>query len=353
MSYPNEALATGLMTGLGIATKGYQWYKKYKSRNALVQESLYKPMANVKRKRTSKKLYRKYKNQKSKGKRNIASSNKMQLLQKDISFLKKQAKDQSGRLTYRTNIYEYVKPTSIACEREVFDFNDALWIEAVIAQLRYFDPANPGTLVVGSGATGSYNREFRLVSSKMEVTIRNNYQVPFIVEFMVAMCEQATNISPNVLFADQIADQTNTTYQNPRIGLQDCVQQVPQYKTHGYKKFVLEPGVQKVFTLRQKGHVTYNPIDYDNNADKYKKNWQSGQIMFKLIGVVAHDTTVGGQVGIIQCGADFMCTRETVVEYQAGSKIDYLYVYDDSAVFTNAGVCSNMPTADNQIYSQA
>ena len=75
--------------------------------------------------------------------------------------------------------------------------------------------------------------------------------------------------------------------------------------------------------------------------------------MTVLKGVVAHDSSVDTEQGLMGAALDVERRRVYNVEYNAGTNIRYTYVANTYDAFTNVPQVSNKPASDNQTYAIA
>lgn len=224
-------------------------------------------------------------------------------------------------------------------------------LEGVISQLRYYDPTAPTNLVTGNGTTGSYQKEFLFKSSHHAITLRNNYQVGCHIRLYLVSSKVDTSIAANNAFTAGLADVGAPASTSPLVFVSDSQQFKDLYKIVKSKMVYLKPGSSVTLSYNIKP-FQYDPSLSDSHSLTYQKRFHDLQFMVDLLGAVGHDITNSSEQTNIQAGVDWEVRSTWVVKYSAGASIEYLYVDDQAdTAFTNSGVVSQMPIADNQTYS--
>lgn len=225
--------------------------------------------------------------------------------------------------------------------------------ETVLGELRFFNPAVPGTLTQGSGASGTYDRNYHFKSVYSKVSLVNNYQIPVRVKLYCCMPKEDTNIIPITAFSNGLADVGNPSLTSPYVDLTESPQFNKLWKiVKSYKK-VLMPGQVMKSSINSKD-VMYNPSIFDSHALDYQRKYKTLNWFVRITGVLAHDTVVTTEQSLAPCGLDFITQTIYTVEYDAGVDLKFIVIADTSdAAFTNGGVVSSKPVADNIGYSQA
>lgn len=226
-------------------------------------------------------------------------------------------------------------------------------LESVIAQLRYYDPAAPSSLVLANGTTGAYQKEFLFKSSSHTITLRNNYQVPCNVRLYLVSSKVDTSIAANISFQNGLADIGAPSSTSPLVYLTDSKQFTDLYKIVKSTVVYLKPGASVHLSHNIKP-FQYDPSLSDSHNLAYQKRFHDLQFVVDIMGVLGHDTSVSGEQTNLQAGIDWEVRSTWVVKYSAGTDLEYLYVDDQADTsFTNGGVVSNMPISDNQQFSTA
>lgn len=232
-----------------------------------------------------------------------------------------------------------------------YDLSSITLLEEVIAQLRYYNPSAPSTLVTADGATGTYQKEFLFQKVSHKVLLRNNYQTPCKVQLCLIRSKEDTSISCATAFTNGLADVGNPSSSSPLIYLTDSVQFNDLYKIVSSKNVVLNPGQELVVNHSDKP-FQYDPSLVDSHALTYQRKYCDLQVWIKVQGIIGHDTVANEQTNIA-AGVDIETISTFVVKYSAGADIKYIHIDDEAdTAFTNAGVVSQI-VVDNQSYSQA
>lgn len=206
-------------------------------------------------------------------------------------------------------------------------FNRISEFEAVIANLQYYDPSNPGTLTTASGATGTFQRDIMFKSIYNCVRARNNYIFPVRLTCYFFQCKGDTNISPNTYRTDGIADVTSSTstlltYPTDSQSLMD------QYALVKTLKKTLNPGDEFFGSIVHKD-IKYDPSLSDSHTSEFQKRNKAGAILVRIEGIIAHNATTTSTVGTGPGQVDLDYRQTYTIEYPAGAKIKRIFVQDD------------------------
>lgn len=271
-------------------------------------------------------------------------------VRKQIKELKRIANTNMGTLTYRDRrISRCLTTANVKNYILVPGDPNYTQMETVLGQLRFFNPSSPGTLIQGNGSTGTYFRKFnfKTIASKCKVT--NNYQVPCQVTVMCATVRLDTNINPATAYQDGLADIGAPSATSNLVYWSDSPQFSELWKITKQTKKVLQPG--KTLTLRHAlKDIMYDVSLSDSHNLTYQKDLKSFVWIVQIQGVQGHDTSADQQ-GTLPAGVDVQADYTYVVSYDAGIDLKFLYVTDSSTGFTNGGVVSEKPVADNIAYS--
>jgi len=223
--------------------------------------------------------------------------------------------------------------------------------EAVLAQLRFFNPASPGTLTTADGSTGTYAREYYFKSVYSRIDLVNNYQVPVVVRLYCVTPKSDTSTSPETSFTNGLADCGNPSSTSPCIHPTDSKEFMDTWNIQFSKKIILSPG-QGCFGNYSVKDIYYAPQIYDSISLSYQKRFKTFAWCARIEGVLGHDTSANEQ-SLLGCGVDYVWSTKYVVHYDnGGTPIEFIYINDTSPTsFTNGGVISEKPVADNIGYS--
>lgn len=287
------------------------------------------------------------KSYKPKNKTNVKS------LKKDVRKIQRSLNNSLSRFAYRL---ESANTISCAVSQQTYQAlitNSVSTLETVLANGRFFNPSVPGTLITASLASATYAQKVKILSQYTKVSFRNNYQVPCLIKVMAWVPKADTSISSATAFTSGIADNAGgaLTATDVNVYPSDSKQLVELYKLDNSAKVVLQPGQEFDFVYSFK-ECMYDPAYYDSHNLAYQKALGGVNIDCIIQGVLGHDSTVTTEHGLLQAQCDYRISRTFKVEYDAGGvDLDYVVISNTLDTFTNGGLVSNMPIADNQGYS--
>lgn len=341
-----SSYARYLPMAASVAKAAYNMYKGTRAQGGLSVKPLYaSSKQKTKLKRARKRLA------KRKG-RSIPK--KVRKLAKAVKSLQLKTADSTGHLTYYfsqttrclalQNVAGYTTNTLAA--------HDISNIEAALAETRYFNPAVPGTLTQASQVAGTYHRENNIKSVYSCLTVANNYQVPAIVQVVCWQAKGDTSLHPQDAFTNGIADVGAPAATSPYLHYSDSPQLLELWKPVVNKTVTLGPGQ----TLKE-SHAIKN-IQYDSSlTDSHAENYQTRYKCFtwtvRVVGVLGHDSAVTTEHGFLPAGVDIHALIKYCIEYDAGIDLKYIVITSGLDNFTNGGLVSSKPVADNVGYSLA
>lgn len=335
--YRSRGLSYAGIAGAGLAGAASYYYNKY--RNSTPQPVVSKAAA-------SKMTARQKKAIKKRG----------GFVPKVPKSLKAQVKDLAKAVKASNGILIYRKRGTARClaavNQQTLTATEAIIMnnyEVVLAQLRFFNPSSPGTLIQGSGATGTYYRDYLFKTVHTNLTIRNNYQIPAKVTVYVCVPKEDTSIAPDTAFTNGLADVGNPSSSSPLVYLTDSDEFNDLWKIQSSKSKLLLPGVQ-FHVSYSNNNISYSPATIDSHSLSYQKRFGSYVILVRCEGIIAHDSSADQQ-GMAQAGVDLTWDTTYKVEYDAGVDLKYIYLDDLSDTFTNGALVSSMPVSDNIGYS--
>lgn len=226
-------------------------------------------------------------------------------------------------------------------------------LETAMANLRYYDPATPGTLVTANASTGTYTRQIHFMELYTSLQVRNNYQVPCVVKLYCFVPKYDTSTTPGTFFSDGITDQViSGASTSPMLFPTDINSVNDNYTAHKVVSKYLEPGKSAYISYKHKA-FDYDPANVDTHGLTYQRKYGSHLYYIRVVGVHGHDTAVTTEFAPTTAGVDYVLDRKMVISYDAGVNLnDISYSDASSSSFTNGGVVSNRPVSDNQSYSQ-
>lgn len=306
-----------------------------KASKQAVKSPMYKPTYRARKSRSAK--------------NKMAKKSPNSSLIKSVRTLQKHVNSNLSKLTYRFNDVFRLIASANQTAMVAHVMNDVSVIELCLAQLRFFDPSNPGTLINGSGATGTYSRQFD-VKASYTYKFKNNYQVPVELRVYKYRVKSDTNITPYVAFTNGLADVGNPTSTSPVVYPSDSPQLHDLWSPSGVTTWKLLPGQEKTFNLVSR-EFKYDPADVDSHNLSYQKKYDAQAIMLRIVGPPAHDKTTATQLGFIGAGIDYSEKATYVIKYNSGGPaIEYIYVSDAADAMT-AGAMVSQPVCDNQEFS--
>lgn len=224
-------------------------------------------------------------------------------------------------------------------------------IESILARCKFFDPSTPGTLIEGSLAAGTFQRNVRFENITSSVTFRNNYMTTIEATVYLCQVKDDTDLAPLTAWANGLSDGTNLTSifdlgQYPSD--YDVVKDL--YKLKVAKKVILAPG-ESCSTFHKTGAFEYSPSTVDAHPVAYQTEYKSFDWLVVAKGCVGHDVGISS-IANMPGGLDVSWTNVYKVKYDAGVNIRFTHVDNSNAAsFPNGGVMSQKPIGENQAFS--
>jgi len=351
-------LGTALGGALAFGAKGvYDIFRDY-PKNKILSTNTMPYKRTFKRSRrtalSSRRSYKKKSYSKKTRKPKRTSRRTKTSLKKEVRHIKQQLNADSARHIYKQLTADAWSVSANECTQGTIAIITGSLLETYISHLRYYDPSNPGTLTTASGATGTFQREihFKNVNAKLEV--HNNYQVPCRVKIYLVKPKGDTNISPTTYYNNSIADQVITGGNTSTAGIYptDLKTFMSQWSVKCVKDAILDAGAFTVVS-HNSGAFKYDPSLFDDHSLEYQNKFKACAWFMRIEGVLGHDTSAN-QVTTIPTRIDYTTTLRAEIIYDAGVVLDDIYLANNrSSSFTNGGVITNKPIADNQSYSVA
>lgn len=278
----------------------------------------------------------------------------MRRIKSDIKSLKQSEHASLGQLTQR-NLYS-ARLLCINNAQNILTASNPLTatgIENVLANMKFFDPANPSVLVTGSGAVGTYQRNVLLKTVSSKMLLRNNYQTDVDVKVYLAKVKDDTNLTVTTAWTNSVTDGSNLTAATQLGQYPTDYNQVKDlYSLSVLCKASLSPG-QSITCSHSEKDIEYDSATVDSHNLEYQREYKSFQFLVVITGALGHDTSINQQAHL-QAGVDIEVKDTFVVKYNAGVNISYTHVVNNmDTAFTNAGVQSHQPIPDNIGYSIA
>nr|QXP07653.1 MAG: putative capsid protein [Arizlama virus] len=212
-------------------------------------------------------------------------------------------------------------------------------IESAMSSLKYFNPSDPGNLVSTNFTTGSFQKEV-LVQGYGSLQIRNNYQVPCVLDLYVCKVKQDTSTSPLSYVTDGLTDNGFSTPSTNILGYPtDSDTFLDNWKVIQHQKKTLMAGDMTSISYSTK-KFSYDPSYVDTHALTYQVQYDSHIILYRLQGIVGHDNTSAVQQGTLAAGIDILLKQNVKVEYNAGADINYYVLSNQLTSMTTQPVIS-------------
>lgn len=278
------------------------------------------------------------------------------VLAKQVKELQKAVKVDKASHTWKSAETGRVLSLVGRCTHVNFNCINKTVLETASANLRYYDPAVPGTLVTADANTGTYSRDVHFKNAFVKMMLRNNYQVPARVKVYLCKVKLDNNDAngPLTVYTTAITDQVinaGTDETDALIHVNDIERVKEVWNIDCVIDKVLEPG-QEASTSHTETAINFDPAHIDDYSNAYQKAFKSFTYLIRVEGVLGHDTTAADQQTLLAAGIDYQVTRKIVIEYDAGVQLDDIYIYEQRPqAFTNGGVVSLKPIADNIAYS--
>lgn len=281
-------------------------------------------------------------------------TSKTQSLSKQVKALSKRVQADQAYHTHRRRATVAIScTTNQSTYSTISPATNITVLEGAMANLRYYNPAVPGTLTTADASTGTYTRQVHIASIYKKILLRNNYQVPCKVTVMSFVPKTDTDNSPVTFYSSGITDQTISGSVNQSLSFITDIDMVnDNWRIASSKTKFLQPSQELTLTHKTKS-FDYDPSNVDSHNLTYQKKYGAQIFVVRIEGALAHDTVADEQT-TTQASVDVMCDMTIKFIYDAGVNLnDYSYANSADTAFTNSGVLSNKPVSDNQAYSLA
>jgi len=289
-------------------------------------------------------------------KRKVARSNTVSnrrnlvKVQKSLTNLKRSVQSDQARHTRRRRVIGYVEGAKNEARYANFAPFDTAQIELAMANLRYYDPAIPGTLITSNASTGTYDRKVHVESVYTKLVVRNNYQIPAKIRIYLCTPKADTNNNPDVQMTAGIADQTILGAKTSPLYYPTDFHQVTRLWNLKMKKnCTIKPGEE--FTITESfPSFMYDPAVVDNHNLSYQSRYRAHMWFIRIEGVMSHSASAEYATG--NGGVDMYNDHKVVMTYDAGTSLDdYTDSNESSGTYTGQPLICNAPVADVQSYS--
>lgn len=267
-----------------------------------------------------------------------------------VKQVKQQIDNTTGTLVHklRSTGRSLASGANVISLDQVSAFTVSFINDTVMPELRYYDPATPGTYVQANFATGTQSKEV-MVKAFSNLVLRNNYRVPTKVTVWLVRPKQDTSTGVASSVTNGLADIGGVSGTAVLTWPTDSPQFKELFKTLQVKTTVLAPGAQFMLSNKKIPWFRYDPSEFDSQSDTLQPRYFSHQYLIRCEGVLGHDSAQDEQ-GQLRCGVDWMLSTTTFVKYPAGANLIYHVHSIGNDSFTNAGQVS-MPDIEQEQYS--
>lgn len=299
-------------------------------------------------------MYKRRKYKKGRGTRKSKSIRKdVYQVRNAVKDLRREQNASLGTMIYRNNGTASVTCTKNAQDNIEINYCSSVNIEAALANLRYYDPATPGTLTTADFTSGTYSKKVLIKYAMQEVKIANNYQSRAHVKVYAFSFKDDTSNNANGLWTAGGADNASGTITPGTLNQSptDYTLFNQMIRTKVLFDGVLQPGSYKSFKQSNKD-IEYDPSFKDTETATYSPRYKSGGILVIVKGTICHDSANAAVNGTSAAGVDVEYKQTMKILYQAGVNIKFTVLNNAYDAMTTA-VESSKPVADNITYSVA
>lgn len=273
-------------------------------------------------------------------------------LKKRVTQLERMVHKLDSKYTYRRIDAEQITASANLCGWNEFAKSTPSGLETAFANLRYYDPATPGTIIAAGMGTGTFSRDYN-ISGYSKILLRNNDLVPVDFHLYLCECKESTSNDVLSLLDGALADLSAIGKTSTTCFLSDGKSEIePYWKYKLVKKMRLMPGGEF-----SSSHII-KPFDYDpTRLDVITSTYQPMSKTFSWVirvqGTVCHDKTTTGNVGITAAALDCIVKTIYTCRYNSGGpSLTYIGTSDNLDALAAGGVVSQLSTR-NQEYSLA
>lgn len=262
-------------------------------------------------------------------------------MQKKITNIEKRTDALAKKVNIDLSTHTYRRSTTdrvIAPESQVvYSAKDSVImarIEQAMGALRFYD-STANTLDTSDVSVGGFNREIHVSSIFSKAIARNNYRVPAKVTIYCVVPKEDSNTDALVRFTNGMGDQGNPATTSPLIYPTDSDSFNRFWKIVGKVSKTLLPHAEMSLSHSCKG-FDYNPAHYDEHALAYQRKFGCHQYLYRVQGVLAHDSILANEQGLSGAGIDIVNTVTYKIRYDSGGpKLNDFSIADGYDAFTN------------------
>lgn len=294
------------------------------------------------------------KKQRKRYSKNKKVNDKLNKLSTALVELRKSEDASLGKMTWRQeNSTSIASATYNYQATDIQQANDISTIESIIANLKYFNPSAPATLITADNASGTFQRNVWLKSLTTKLTMRNNFKTDCHVKVYLCKVKDDTSLNALTAWTNGLADGGNVLGVSARNNYPtDYSLFNDLYATKVLVNQYLSAG-QSIECSHTEKDINYDPAVVDSHADLYQKTYKNYQFLILVNGTVMHDSANLAEIGFGKCGVDLVKKITAVVKYDAGINLSYVHVINSVNGFTTTGfgVQSLKPTSNNIAYN--
>lgn len=269
---------------------------------------------------------------------------RIQGLQKKVNKIVR--RDPIATHTFRT-VDTYIQISNAKDSKTVhYETNNLARTEAALANLRYYDPANPATLLTAAGGTGGQQKEFFIEKFGSKIEFRNTSQNTCSVRVYYVSPKGDTSIGPVDAIQSGVTDQNAGSYviQSKLAFPTDSVDFNKMYKIRFSKVVTLPAGYEKSLSFNDTPYK-YDPSLADLHALQYQPKWRCGFWLIRTESGIVDSATTGAGYGKTRLAIGIRTTF--VIKYDAGAELNDYSV--DATGIVNTGTL-NTPVPTNTSY---
>jgi len=282
---------------------------------------------------------------------------KIKSLEKTVRKIKQDQVNEQGHMVYRSHYSGNLSAFTFASDSVNAGLFSTGYIESALNNLKYFDPSNPGTLIVASASSGTYSRNSLIESMTNKLTFRNNYSTPVDVRVYHCMAKDDTNIDVTTAWDNNVARGSNLAtryklgqYPTDYEGVTDLWNLKVAYSG------IMQPGAQQSVSHHEKT-FEYSSSTVDSHSLSYQKEYKAQMYLIVIQGIIGHNNINDTQVTNLKCGLDYHGTITMNVKYSAGISLKFIQINDGRpSNFTGLGalgVCAQKSNPRVLEYSES
>lgn len=283
--------------------------------------------------------YRRYRRRRSRRKKTLT---------KKVNELSRQVKSTTSTYIKKSRGFDQLINTTDNYVNVVnHDLCSITQIQAAIDNVKYFDPATPGTLINVNLTTPTFQNQVLIKRSYGRIVCRNNYGVPCKVTIYICSTKKDTSITPIAAINNGLSDMSNATISSPLIYPTDIHDFNDLWKIDKSKSIQLNPG-DECSLSHSYPEYRYDVSLADSHGTEYSTYFHGSVMMVRLTGVLCHGATSGASS--IKAGVDYTYERIFEVQYAGGIDTRYLEISDNPETMVGAATVS-IPDVEQAVYT--